>query len=574
MRDAATIDSAVGFLLSVSRGRSAAVGQANVLLVVIDDLNDWVGCLNTHPQVKTPNIDRLAALGVTFSNTHCQAPLCNPSRTSFLTGLRPTTTGIYALQPWFRSIKKFEQHPTFPQKMAQAGYFTFSTGKIHHDAYPPPILRVDRKDYASASKKAERKNKALGISSEPEFTKWGFGGGDQNRPSKKFVDTPDKNPLVDWGVFPERDELQSDFKIASSAIEFLKSRFESPASSGSPTDKLAPASESASDKPSQSRAIASDQHWLACVGFRRPHVPCYASQQWFDQYPLDRLTMPASLANERDRVDVPAFAWNLHYSLPEPRLAWLKRAHQHERLVQAYLASISFVDAQVGRVINALDELEQTRKPSRPTIVMVISDHGWHLGEKGITGKNSLWERSTRVPMIWSLSKASRNVASPIKIAAGKKCQQPTELLDLYPTLVDLLHLPKPELALEGESLAGLLADPEHGVDKQPAITSHGPGNHSVRDATHRLIRYADGSLELYDVVRDPDELNNLAFGSLADQPAEIRQVIERLSTHLPKAPAAPAPGSVSRLITFDGKDVFWETKKLDRPSTDGMADQ
>jgi arylsulfatase A-like enzyme len=472
---------------------SAAADQSkadrpNVLMIAIDDLNDWVGCLEGHPQVKTPNIDRLAARGTLFANAHCQSPLCNPSRASLLTGLRPTTSGVYALQPWFRNAERFRDWVTLPQYLSRHGYRTLTTGKIYHDAYPP---RPQREDGS-------------------EFDIWGYHGGMQPRPQEKFVQTPDSHPLMDWGVFPENDQEQDEWKVADWAIGRIE------------------------------QAKESEQPFFLCAGFRRPHVPCYASQKWFDLYPEESLQMPLVKAGDRD--DIPRFAWYLHWKLPEPRLKWLQEAGEWRPLVRAYLATISFTDSQVGRVLRALEE----NGLAGNTIVVLWSDHGWHLGEKGISGKNTLWDRSTRVPLIF---------AGP-GITSGAVCTQPAELLDIYPTLAELCGLPTKE-GLEGHSLKPQLTDAQ-ARREWPAITTHGPENHGIRTEHWRYIRYADGSEELYDMRSDPNEWTNLA-----SDPRHASTKRE-LARWLPKDIAAPLPGSKSRLIELRDGVVYWENEPVD----------
>ena len=421
-------------ILLIALGPATGADRPNVLFIAIDDLNDWVGFLKGHPQVQTPHMDRLAARGTVFTNAHCQAPLCNPSRTSVLTGLRPSTTGVYALAPWFRTAKGFEDAETLFQFFHRHGYTTRTCGKIFHDAYPP---------------KAERET-------GKEVDVWGHHAGGTTRPKTKFVQTPDPNPLVDWGVYPATDEEQDDWKVADFAVEQLRKPPKGP--------------------------------FFLGVGFRHPHVPCYASQKWFDLYREERLQMPP--VKDDDRDDLPRFASYLHWSLPEPRLAWLKASNQWKPLVRAYLASISFVDSQVGRVLEALKAsgLEDN------TIVVLWSDHGWHLGEKGITGKNTLWERSTRVPLVF---------AGP-GVGRGAQCGRSAELLDLYPTLAELAGLPA-KAGIEGHSLVPQLRDAK-AERKWPALTTHNQNNHAVRTERWRYIRYADGSDELYDCVADPNE--------------------------------------------------------------------
>jgi arylsulfatase A-like enzyme len=275
------------------------------------------------------------------------------------------------------------------------------------------------------------------------------------------------------------------------------------------------------------------------VGFRRPHVPCFAPQKWFDLYPENELQLPA--VKDDDRNDLPKFSDYLYWNLPEPRLAWLKKENQWKNLVRSYLASISFMDAQLGRV---LDALEQNRLVEN-TIIVLWSDHGWHLGEKGLTGKNTLWDRSTKVPLIW---------AGP-SITPGSQCNEPAELLDIYPTLLELAGLPaRPDL--EGISLMPQL---QHAATPrlQPAITTHGPGNHGIRTTKWRYIRYADGSEELYDMLADPHEWTNLAID------AKYNDVKTDLTRWLPKTSAPPAPGSRSRLIEIKPDGIYWELEKI-----------
>jgi arylsulfatase A-like enzyme len=246
-----------------------------------------------------------------------------------------------------------------------------------------------------------------------------------------------------------------------------------------------------------------------------------------------------------DRADTPRFSWYLHWDLPEPRLKWTQDNQQWHNLVRSYLAATSFVDAQIGRVLDALE----SARLAENTIVVVWSDHGYHLGEKAITGKNTLWERSTRVPLIF---------AGP-GIRAGGRSTQPAELLDLYPTLVELSGLP-PRTDLEGLSLAPQLRDPAT-PRRRPAITSHNQGNHAIRSERWRYIRYADGTEELYDLVHDPAEWRNVvAKSEHADVLAEHRRWLPRLD-------AAPAPRSAQRVLTYDPAtdEARWETKPIRR---------
>jgi choline-sulfatase len=472
----------------------AAERRPSVLFLAIDDQNDSIGCLNGLVRAKTPHLDRLASRGTLFTNAHCQAPLCNPSRTSVLLGLRPTTTGIYGLSPSYRDVPQWRERTTLPQAFHRAGYYTATTGKIYHGGVA----------------------KAGG----GEFDVVGKAGGIGARPAKKLVPpTPmGNNPLVDWGVFPHRDEDKGDYQVATWAIEQLES-------------------------------MPRDRDFFLAAGFFLPHVPCYATQRWFDLYPDDDSILP--LVRDDDRADTPRFSWYLHWHLPEPRLKWVRENNQWRNFTRSYLATVSFTDAQIGRVLDALERSGR----ADDTIVIVWSDHGWHLGEKGITGKNTLWERSTRVPLIF---------AGP-GIARGARCSRPAELLDIYPTLVELCSLNVGDIAaktrvspqdppLEGTSLVPQLNDAT-APRERPAVTSHNQGNHAVRSEHWRYIVYADGSEELYDYRTDPHEWTNVA----ADP--KHAAVIAEHRRWLPKVDVPPVAGSASRVLTYDrAKDeATWE---------------
>lgn len=476
----------IAMLLCATALPLPAADRPNVLFIAIDDLNDWVGCLQGHPQALTPNMDALAARGTLFVNAHCQSPLCNPSRSSLLTGLRPSTTGIYGLAPGIREVERTRQHVTLPQTFQDAGYHTYTCGKIYHDGSIKPKDRPR------------------------EFATWGPAPG-MGRPAQRFAKLPGTpHPLMDWGPFPDKAEDAADYKIASAAMEALQ---EAPA-----------------DKP----------FFIAC-GFRLPHVPCFAPPEWFAKFPMETLQLPP--VAEDDRADTPRFSWYLHWKLPEPRLQTLKELDEWKPLVRGYLASTAFMDHQIGRVLQAL----QATGRADNTIVVLWSDHGYHLGEKQITGKNTLWECSTRVPLIFT---------GP-GVTPKAVCARPAELLDIFPTLLDLAQLPARK-DLEGLSLVPQLRDVQ-APRERPAITAHNPGNFSVRSEHWRYIRYADGSEELYDRGQDPHEWKNLA----ADP--KYTDVKQEHARWLPKTIAPLAPGSKHRTLTYDPvtKRVVWEDQPV-----------
>lgn len=456
----------------------------NVLFIAIDDLNDWVGCLKGHPQVKTPNIDRLASRGVLFTNAHTQSPICNPSRTSILTGYRPSTTGVYGLSPSIRDVPELMDIVTLPQYFSKHGYTTFSAGKIFHGGY-------GRRD------------------TDTEFDSLGPRSRVKTRPPSKIIGTTPggNNPLMDWGRFPLRAEETSDWEVASWAVDVLNGQPEWP--------------------------------YFLSVGFFLPHVPLYSPEEWYSLYPMDSLQLPPILEN--DRVDTPRSSWYNHWDVPEPRLKWTLENKQHKNLVQAYLAAVSFVDSQIGRVLEALERSGQ----SKNTIVVLWSDHGYHLGEKEITGKNTLWERSTRVPLIF---------AGP-GIVEGDTYDFPVELLDVYPTLNSLCGLPEKK-DLEGHSLSPQLRNPN--LERPwPAITTNNWNNHGIRTKDWRYIRYADGSAELYDMVNDPHEWDNLIsnpqYGYMADS----------LGQWLPKTNTPPHVGNYLRILEYRDGTPVWQGNKI-----------
>lgn len=468
-------------LLIANFANNSFAEKPNVLFLSIDDLNDWIGCMDGHPQVQTPHIDRLAERGTLFLNAHTQSPICNPSRTSIMTGLRPSTTGIYSLAPWFRTVDEWKDLVTLPQHFSDAGYTTYTVGKIYHGlgwmtSEPPEFNVIGR--------------------TEPGL-----------RLKEKRVKTPRGGRGMDWDVYPFEDSDHKDWKTASWAVEQLDKKPEDP--------------------------------FFMAVGFSLPHVPLLATQKWFDLYPEDTLQLPRMLLD--DRNDTPRFSWYLHWKLPEPRQRFLFQAGEQLKIVQAYLASISFMDNQVGRVLEALDRNGYADN----TIVVLWSDHGYHLGEKEITGKNTLWDRSARVPLIF---------AGP-GIRESSESVRPVELLDVYPTLSELCGLPFQD-HLEGLSLVPLLRNP-NASRSRPAITTDNHDNHGVRTEEYRYIQYADGSEELYDMIDDPNEFTNLA-----DDP-EYARAKRSLKKHLPKINRHPVAGSANRILIYDNGVANWEGEDI-----------
>ncbi|WP_218933522.1 sulfatase [Rubripirellula lacrimiformis] len=443
---------------------AAAADRPNVVFVAIDDLNDWVGCLDGHPQVQTPHIDQLAARGVNFTNAHCQAPICNPSRISMLLGKLPSTTGHYFLVPGFRDVDVTRDAVTMFQYFRSRGYRTESMGKVFHGGSDKASF-----DHVQPSRGYRRM---------------------KGQTEKLRYRVPGSHPSWDWGQFQMADEDQRDYFTAAWAADRI---------------------------PELSQQ---DQPFLMAIGFHLPHVPIYATKKWLDLYPLDNLQMPEVPADDLD--DVPPIAVQLSLNPTAPRDGWMKQSGEDRHAVQAYLASISFVDHLVGMVMDSV----QASGAGDNTIVVLFSDHGFHMGEKNKWAKRSLWRRTTRVPMI---------IAGP-NVAVGKQCNAPVGLIDVYPTLTDACGLPRPE-GLDGHGLAPLLSDVT-APWPHPAICTFGPGNHSIQSRDYHYIRYRDGAEELYDHRTDGDEYHNLAGDQTLDA------VIAEHRRWIPATDAAMVPGS------------------------------
>lgn len=451
----------------------------NVLMISIDDLNDWIGVLGAHPDVITPNIDRLANEGILFVNAHCQAPICGPSRASILSGFRPSTTGIYG-QIKDENLRKgsemMELVRFLPQYFKDHGYKTIGIGKIFHNHAPKGVFEISG-------------GRVTGFGPRPD----------------KPIKWSHKGTSTDWGPYPDRDSLMSDYRYAYWARKQLQEKHDRP--------------------------------FFMAVGFIRPHVPWHAPKKWFDLYQPDQVTLPSYLPNDFD--DLPEIAKRIAYKGMMPTTDWAIQSREWKNIVQAYLACISFVDHQVGVV---LDELQNSDYKNN-TIVVLWSDHGYELGEKGSFGKHTLWSESTRVPLIFKLPWGNKKM----------KIQQAVELLDVYPTLLDLTGLPKNE-SNEGKSLVPLLTQPED--PSVVAITTYGKNNHSLVNSRYRYIRYEDGTEELYDIKDDPGERNNLS------QTIALDSVKKSMRFQLPKINAEWKYGSNHTV-----NDYFLNTSKQSKKS-------
>ncbi|NUQ64282.1 MAG: sulfatase [Pirellulales bacterium] len=446
--------------------RTAATGP-NVLFIAIDDLRDWVGYLGNQ-QVKTPNLDRFAARGVCFTRGYCASPCCNPSRTALLTGLRPGTSGVYNNNDDWRKIVP-EGTVTLPLHFKNNGYYVAGAGKIYHGGSGGFNRLTDWDDYLTERGLGNEEDREAGAGrkagTRPKEGADGVGG-------------------IRFGPLDCEDRDMVDYQSVSYILE-----------------KLA--------KPQ-------DRPFFFACGLHKPHMPWSVPKKYYDLYPIEKIELPKVLENDLD--DVPAAG--VAMARPDKDHAAILESGRWKEAVQAYLATITFCDAMVGRLIDGFDKSDYKDN----TIICLWSDHGWHLGEKQHWRKFALWEEATRAPYIW---------LAPGLTKPGGVCHRTVDYMQIYPTLCDLAGLPKPE-QVEGVSIRSLLENPDAAWD-QPAVSTWLYNNHAVRTENWRYIRYADGGEELYDHASDPLEWTNLADKpQYASQKAAMAKWLPRVNNQSP----------------------------------------
>ncbi|HEX4130343.1 MAG TPA: sulfatase [Pirellulales bacterium] len=468
-----------------------AASRPNVLLVMADDLNNKLGCYGD-ALAKTPNLDRLAARGMRFDMAYCQFPLCGPSRNAMFTGLYPNSNGIYGNGQIFRQT--IPRHRSLPQALRLSGYFAGRVGKMYHYNVPNSIGTAGHDDPASW-----------------EWVMTPAGCDRLEEEPYIFSLTPGQyGGTLSWYASPKSDQYHTDSLQADDAITVL-----------------------------EQCAKHKDRPFFLGVGFFRPHTPYVSPKKYFDLYPES--DMPVVQNVKQDQADLPTPALGSAKKEQEALTDDLRR-----QAVQAYLASTSFVDAQVGRVIDALDRLGLADN----TIIVFTSDHGYHLGEHGLWQKMSIFEESARVPLL---------VVAPGVTGKGTVAKSPVGHIDLYPTLAELCGI-EPPANLQGQSLVPMLKDPSqagrgwslsqvtrgHGgagrAQKKPEIGAQGRQffGYSLRTPRWRYTEWDEGreGRELYDHDADPHELTNLA-----DESAHASTVAE-LSTQLRSAVKQTFPAS------------------------------
>lgn len=438
--------------LFMAVGVAAEEPRPNVLMIVVDDLNDFPGFMRGYPDAKTPHMDKLAAQGTVFTRAHCQYPLCGPSRASFMSGMLPSTlnfAGHMADRQLERRCKELGTE-LLHSYFGRQGYKTLAVGKICHRHVP--------KGSVDAS---------------------GGRGGFRQGTGRLRRNWHQNGTSTDWAMAPEKDSQLPDYDAAAWAMEQLEAEHEQP--------------------------------FLLMVGFLRPHVPWYVPKKWFDLYDKEKLTLPPY--QREDLEDVPAIAQKISILPQYPRTEWALENNQWRNILHAYLACISFTDHYVGRVLHALRKSPYGDN----TIVVLLSDHGYHMGEKNTFQKQTLWERSSHVPLV---------ISGP-GVRAVQRCERVVSLLDIYPTVLDMCGLPE-NPKNEGHSLTPLLKDPDREWPHK-AITSWEGNNTAIQGERYRYMRYVNGSEELYDHENDPNEWTNLA------REEEYEPIKERMTRLMPE---------------------------------------
>lgn len=492
----------------------------NVLFISVDDLNDWIGCLGGHPQARTPQIDRLAASGMLFSNAHCPAPACNPSRTAIMTGITPAKSGVYDNRQKMREL--LPDAELLPRYFSRHGYWAAGSGKILHyfidaqswDAYYPPK------------------------ETEDPFPRTFY---PENRPVSLPRGGPWQYIETDWAALDiTEEEFGGDWLVSKWIAEQLKQQHDRP-------------------------------FFLAC-GIYRPHEPWFVPKKYFDQFPLDTIQLPPGYKAD-DLDDLPPAGQKRG---PNRYFEHINKHGQWKRGIQGYLASIAFADAMLGRVLDAL----KTGPNRHNTIVVLWSDHGWHLGEKQHWQKFTGWRVCTRVPLIMRVPQGTPGLTAGTK--AGSRCDAPVNLLSLYPTLTQLAGLPNHSLN-DGPSLIPLLKDADADWPHVSVTYLNRPGNFSLSDRTWRYIEYDNGDRELYDIEHDPHEWTNLAeLPEYAEQCSKLKRfapitfaeyipasdaglpVLDWIAVDRPKIPTSKPDGDLVDIVFINDRGVPVKVYLLD----------
>ena len=455
----------IGFSLSIFGGLSVqAADSPNILFIAIDDLNDWIGCLKGHPQVRTPHMDSIASRGVLFTEAHCAAPVCGPSRAAIMSGRRPWTTGVYSNNANYP--KRLPGVESLPEFLVRHGYHVMGAGKLFHGdtSFPKGAFH----EYGEGIPHPWPKEAILSSRQKPVCT-WKVGDKVITFPrngmpaDRIWKDTH----TFDWGPLDLPDEKFRDFEVVQWSRKRLKKDY---------------------DKP-----------FFMGVGIHLPHQPLYAPKRFHDLYPPATTKLPPYLEHDLSDLSLAGRDYALIPTTSGTHASVVKY-NQWQNAVSSYLATVTFVDHLLGDLLKDLDHSQHADN----TWIVLWSDHGWHLGEKDHWGKATGWFRATRVPLMIVPPTSAR----PKGFLPGSRCDQPVNLIDLYPTVAAMAGL-KPEDELAGKSLLPLVARPDSDWASH-TVTTFGRGNHAINTRRWRFIQYFDGSAELYDRSNDPHEWHNL----------------------------------------------------------------
>ena len=446
--------------LAVLHGADAPTKQPNVLFIAVDDLNDWIGCLGGHPQTKTPNFDRLAASGVLFKNAYCPGASCNPSRTAILSGIEPHRSGLYTNRQKLREV--MPETELLPKYFSRHGYWSAGSGKILHYFIDPQSWD----DYFPDKTK------------DNPFPRTFY-------PKQRPVNLPRAGEWqyeeTDWAALPVTDaEFGGDWLVTKWIDEQLQRPHDQP-------------------------------FFLAC-GLYRPHEPWFVPEKYFEPFPLETI-QPGPGYKVDDIADLPPAGQKLARNR---YFEHIQKEGQWKKGIQAYLASIHFADAMLGRVLDALEKIPERDN----TIVVLWSDHGWHLGEKEHWQKFTGWRICDRVPLMVRVPKGVRGL--PEGTRAGSVCERPVNLVDLFRTLTDLCGLPDKSDVM-GRSLVPLLRDPSLAWPHAAITHLDQPESYAISTERWRYVHYKGGDEELYDIASDPYEWTNLAPKS--EQAAKLAEM-------------------------------------------------
>ncbi len=508
---------------NVATAASQDAKRPNILFITIDDMNDWAGYLeHSHPDTQTPNLDRLASRGVAFQNGYCNAIMSNPSRTSLLSGLYPATSGIYNNAAYCKRSPALKEVVTMVEHLKSNGYHTVNIGKLYHgsnrswgeadiaDAAKYDHIWSEYDDRKKVQKEyqkryvAQNPDKRVGMLNTGKAHAKATGYYNSGIPySEDHIKAIDGGSTLDWGAHPCENEY---FYATILPIQTVNSLQQASAKEGEYKDK---------------------PFFISC-GLGKPHLSWYAPEDNFAKFPIDQVQCINEAEELADCDDLPTEARavsEIDKSYKNSKFHLLKKYNKTQEATAAYLACINYVDYSVGMILDAYDAMDKETRDN--TIIFLMSDHGFHVGEKARYGKGSLWEETCRIPFI---------VVAPGITESNSNCYSPVSFIDIYPTIVELAGLQSPAHKLEGRAMVPVLKEVKTKWD-YPAITSLNQGSHTVRTSEWRFTQYPDGGQELYDHRNEVDQAERV---NLANDP-KYSKVVEKMKAMLPQNAAQDA---------------------------------